>query len=120
MIKKIEILTKAKELNLKPDIVEKDYVLNWILAGIAADPVLSKSQIFKGGTCLKKCFFENYRFSEDLDFTLTDQETLNSEFLAAQFNQIAKGKTIIIATHDTNLAKRTKKTIENCAMVKCG
>jgi predicted nucleotidyltransferase component of viral defense system len=28
--------------------------------------------IFKGGTCLRKCYFPNYRFSEDLDFTSTD------------------------------------------------
>jgi hypothetical protein len=26
---------------------------------------------FKGGAALKKCFFADYRFSEDLDFTLT-------------------------------------------------
>ena len=24
----------------------------------------------KGGTCLKKCYIETYRFSEDLDFTV--------------------------------------------------
>ena len=62
MIKKSEMLSKTKELNLKPDIVEKDYVLNWILSGIAADPDLREAWIFKGGTCLKKCFFESYRF----------------------------------------------------------
>ena len=32
---------------------------------------ISETWVFKGGTCLKKCFFETYRFSEDLDFTLT-------------------------------------------------
>ncbi len=26
--------------------------------------------VFKGGTCLKKCYIETYRFSEDLDFTV--------------------------------------------------
>ncbi len=25
--------------------------------------------VFKSGTCLRKCFFEDYRFSEDLDFS---------------------------------------------------
>ena len=24
-----------------------------------------------GGTCLRKCYFPDYRFSEDLDFTAT-------------------------------------------------
>ena len=37
--------------------------------GIAGHPVLC-NRVFKGGTCLKKCFFETYRFSEDLDFTV--------------------------------------------------
>jgi predicted nucleotidyltransferase component of viral defense system len=33
---------------------------------------VTQNFIFKGGTCLKKCYFEDYRFSEDLDFTLLD------------------------------------------------
>ncbi len=39
----------------------------WILAGIYAHEDLTQCWLFKGGTCLKKCFFETYRFSEDLD-----------------------------------------------------
>jgi predicted nucleotidyltransferase component of viral defense system len=31
---------------------------------------------FKGGTALRRCWFEDYRFSEDLDFTLTWAITL--------------------------------------------
>jgi predicted nucleotidyltransferase component of viral defense system len=31
---------------------------------------LSRLLIFKGGTALKRCHFGDYRFSEDLDFTL--------------------------------------------------
>ena len=45
--------------------------MGWLLAGIAQHPLLSK-WVFKGGTCLKKCFFETYRFSEDLDFTVPE------------------------------------------------
>jgi predicted nucleotidyltransferase component of viral defense system len=30
---------------------------------------------FKGGTALKRCYFGDYRFSEDLDFTLTAHVT---------------------------------------------
>ena len=52
------------------DVVEKDYVLGWVLWGIGSDPTLSTSWAFKGGTCLKKCFLETYRFSEDLDFSV--------------------------------------------------
>jgi len=42
---------------------------------------LTDSWIFKGGTCLKKCYFETYRFSEDLDFTLRDERHLEDGFL---------------------------------------
>ena len=44
--------------------------------------------VFKGGTCLKKCFFETYRFSEDLDFTLTDPAHLDEAFLHKLFKEV--------------------------------
>jgi predicted nucleotidyltransferase component of viral defense system len=54
----------------KPQFVlEKDYALGYLLAGIAAVPSLRESLVFKGGTCLRKSYFPGYRFSEDLDFT---------------------------------------------------
>ncbi len=37
--------------------------------------------MFKGGTCLKKCFVETYRFSEDLDFTVLDGGPLEPDDL---------------------------------------
>jgi len=43
--------------------------------------------VFKGGTALKKCYFSDYRFSEDLDFTLTDS-SIAPEKIIAQFKQI--------------------------------
>jgi len=71
MISALDIRERAGEWGLSPDVVEKDHVLGWLLAGIGADPVLGRTFVFKGGTCLKKCHFETYRFSEDLDFTRT-------------------------------------------------
>lgn len=70
MIDRREILDIAGTFGLRPQIVEKDYVLGWVLAGIYHQAALAESWIFKGGTCLKKCYFETCRFSEDLDFTL--------------------------------------------------
>ena len=58
------------ELGLREDIIEKDYVIGWLLWSIGSDPTLTTTWIFKGGTCLKKCYRETYRFSEDLDFTI--------------------------------------------------
>jgi len=71
VIRKQDILDRATEWGLRPEVVEKDYILGWLLAGFAASGAASASWVFKGGTCLKKCFFETYRFSEDLDFSLT-------------------------------------------------
>lgn len=88
MIDKREILDLATQLSLNPHVVEKDYVLGWMLAGINAHPDLKDSWVFKGGTCLKKCFFETYRFSEDLDFTLTTEAHLDAAFLKKTFAEI--------------------------------
>lgn len=71
MIPKAEILEAARETGLLATTVEKDYVLGWVLAVIAEHPTVSE-WCFKGGTCLKKCYFDTYRFSEDLDFTILE------------------------------------------------
>lgn len=90
MIDKRELLDEAARLSLRPDVVEKDYVLGWALAGIYAQGELRDTWIFKGGTCLKKCFFETYRFSEDLDFTLTESGHLDAPFLQQVFTQVSE------------------------------
>ncbi len=61
-----------------------------MLWGIYSHEELSNSWVFKGGTCLKKCFFETYRFSEDLDFTLTDDSHLDIDFLKGAFARIGE------------------------------
>lgn len=53
-------------------VLERDYCLAWFLIGLSQSK-LSELLIFKGGTALKRCYFADYRFSEDLDFTLTRQ-----------------------------------------------
>ncbi len=89
MIDKREIIDAATVSGLNPHVVEKDYVLGWLLWGISRHTILGNSWVFKGGTCLKKCFFETYRFSEDLDFTLTDASHLDADFLRTAFDEIA-------------------------------
>ena len=89
MIDRREIIDTATALGLGPQVVEKDYALSWLLAGISAHKELRDSWVFKGGTCLKKCFFETYRFSEDLDFTLQDESHLDEKFLQRAFAEIS-------------------------------
>lgn len=58
-----------KGIGITWEIIERDYVISWVLAGISDNEKLQNGLIFKGGTALKKCYFGKYRFSEDLDFT---------------------------------------------------
>jgi len=90
LIEKREILDAAARFSINAHVVEKDYALGWMLAGIFAHPELTESWIFKGGTCLKKCFFETYRFSEDLDFTLTSSDHLDPAFLKRVFAEVGE------------------------------
>ena len=90
MIDRREIIDAATALGLNPHVVEKDYVLGWLLWGIYNHEMIGKNWIFKGGTCLKKCFFETYRFSEDLDFTLIDPSHIDENFLQTVFAEIGE------------------------------
>jgi predicted nucleotidyltransferase component of viral defense system len=58
-----------KRLGIPWEALERDYLLSWILAGIGEVESLREKLVLKGGTALKKCYFGDYRFSEDLDFT---------------------------------------------------
>jgi predicted nucleotidyltransferase component of viral defense system len=67
MIRDIEIKEMAREYGVPETTIEKDYALNWILRSLYQQ---TDSFALKGGTGLRKIYFENYRFSEDLDFTM--------------------------------------------------
>ena len=62
------LASHAKKNGVRLGVVEQDYLLSWILAAFAKSD-LKNTLIFKGGTALKKCYFGDYRFSEDLDFS---------------------------------------------------
>lgn len=79
MIRPGEIQNKARKVGVRDQQIEKDYIISWILQGIARHEQLSKTISFKGGTVLKKVYFKNYRFSEDLDFTLLDKKKSNKK-----------------------------------------
>jgi len=54
-------------------VIEKDYILDWVLWGISQNEYLKNILVFKGGTALHKMYFSDWRFSEDLDFTTMNQ-----------------------------------------------
>ncbi len=67
--------------------VDKDYVLGHFLNSFYSFGHNNELFVFKGETCLRKCYFPDYRFSEDLDFTLLDKSFLIDKSF---FEQIAK------------------------------
>ena len=85
MITRLDINERVREWGLREDIIEKDHALGWLLWGIGTEPQLANKWIFKGGTCLKKCYMETYRFSEDLDFSIIDGGPIDPQILSTIF-----------------------------------
>ena len=71
MIPEAELRRMAATAGVDTMVQDLDYGLGWFLVGLFTTAAGPPPLVFKGGTCLRKCYFANYRFSEDLDFTLT-------------------------------------------------
>jgi predicted nucleotidyltransferase component of viral defense system len=85
MIPPGEIARLAHRLGLGDKTIEQDYVLTWVLLAIANSPLRDRLA-FKGGTAIKKIYEPDYRFSEDLDFTLLDD--ISNEDLTAEIEAL--------------------------------
>lgn len=59
----------AEREGLRFDQAEKDYIILWLLYGLTRPALAPTGWVFKGGTCLRHCYYAGYRFSEDLDFS---------------------------------------------------
>jgi len=81
MITLAELQESAAEWGLPLTTVERDYALGWVLWGIGSQPEIMDRWVFKGGTCIKKCYTETWRFSEDLDFSLLPESSIEEEYL---------------------------------------
>ena len=73
MIGTAELHKFAEKEGLRFDQTEKDYIVLWLLYGLTRPDLAPKGWAFKGGTCLRHCYYEGYRFSEDLDFSCEPQ-----------------------------------------------
>lgn len=89
MISQRELLAEAARWGIQQHVIEKDYALGWLLAGISQHSELRDSWIFKGGTCLRKCYYETFRFSEDLDFTVLQDGPYDPKHLTNIFQEIS-------------------------------
>ena len=78
-------------------VLERDYCLAWLLVGLSRSP-LRERLAFKGGTAIKRCHFGDYRFSEDLDFTLVEDlpfEAIRTE-LEPMFEEVRRASGIMM------------------------
>jgi predicted nucleotidyltransferase component of viral defense system len=80
VISDAELKRTAAAWGTDPMIVDLDYSLGVFLSQWYRDDMAARLR-FKGGTCLRKCYFPGYRFSEDLDFTL--EENINMKGIEA-------------------------------------
>jgi uncharacterized protein len=80
----------AREEKLAAGVVEKDYALTWLLRGFyLVNSGLEDSFVLKGGTAIRKVYFpQTWRFSEDLDFTIT--KAVESESIRESMQQVFK------------------------------
>ena len=83
MIKPGEIQAIANRQRVRDTQIEKDYIITWLLAGVSQNKYLNEKLLFKGGTALKKAYYSDYRFSEDLDFTFIGRVFSKNEILKA-------------------------------------
>lgn len=109
MIFQREIAEKAREWGVPATTVDKDYVLGHFLHCFFNFEENRSFFVFKGGTCLRKCYFPNYRFSEDLDFTLIDKTFVVNETFIQNIIQDCANRTGI----RFNLVRFEKKQFQN-------
>lgn len=86
MIYRDEIEAKSREFEISVANVERDYVFGWILYGIFTVSDLRDSIFLKGGNALRKGYFENTRFSSDLDFGIPGD--VDQGVLLAEINKV--------------------------------
>ena len=71
MTNRAQITRQAARDGVPAPTVERDYVLAHIIAALGALDD-SHGLVFKGGTALRFCYFEDDRYSADLDFSVVD------------------------------------------------
>jgi len=90
MISEAELRRIAGRQGADPMLVDLDYALGCFLASLFRRAEAA-ALCFKGGTCLRKGYYADYRYSEDIDFTLT--ERMGREALGGLLETVAADAT---------------------------
>lgn len=118
--KLIDYLAEKSEIKNK-GLIEKDFIIQSLLASFSKNNYISKNFVFKGGTCLVKCYLGYFRFSEDLDFTFINQNSFKNKsekeirrLLSAEINELIGIIVDISNAHglDFKAEKHNKKYVE--------
>ena len=106
MIKRefIEFVSSKTEIG-KLSLIEKDILLHSILTDLIKNKEFKENLAFKGGTCLTKCYFGYYRFSEDMDFTYIKQKDFESKS-EGQIRKIISDKITLISIEISKIAEK--------------
>lgn len=107
MISRKEIEEKSKQFEIHIANVERDYVFGWIIFGIFTISDLKDVIFLKGGNALRKGYFENTRFSSDLDFGIPGD--INTNVLLDIINKVCD---FIEARTDVSFMKERNKVEE--------
>lgn len=86
MITPQEIEEKAKEFEIHSSNVQRDYLFGWLIFGIFTQSNLKDMIFLKGGNALRKGYFENTRFSKDLDFGIPGD--IEQDVLLTEINEV--------------------------------
>jgi predicted nucleotidyltransferase component of viral defense system len=97
-------------------IIEKDFYLTKFLIALSDNKITNL--VFKGGTCLNKCYLGFYRLSEDLDFIFNEsvsdltnrQLKIKTEDIRTKLNLLLEKKGFSISN---DLGKGWKKITQN-------
>ncbi len=119
MILKKEIEKLAEEKGVAKSTIDKDWVLGHFIDAIFSIPECRSSLVFKGGTCLKKCYFPDYRFSEDLDFTSINPEfVLDKKLLTSITKLVSERIDIPLHIQELKQLKHKEKPTGYAAIIK--
>ncbi len=92
MIDYNSILRLKETIGVPEESIEKDYLIELLLGYLALNDFLKSHLVFRGGTAIKKIYFPDFRYSEDLDFIVNPGKKLNNyeENINRTLNEIQK------------------------------
>jgi predicted nucleotidyltransferase component of viral defense system len=97
----------------RADLIEKDLILHQVLFDLSKNKFFRDNFVFKGGTCLAKCYIDYFRFSEDIDFTWKNQGVFEGKsqkevrrYLSTVIDNVGEVFEEIAKAHDLDFRSR--------------